>query len=407
VSRLPAAPPVSTKFGALHHRDYRRYFLWALIGMTAESVEHVVSYWVIFQSFHSPTLGGFAVIGHWAPYLFFSVYAGALADRYDCRKLIQVAQGLLMLASLAWAVLFLTGTLRAWHATVILAIHGAAGVLGSPPFQLIVHDIVGAEHLQSAIRLTAISRYFAMLVGPAVGGGLMLVLGPGVSLLVNVLLYLPLILFLFRLPYTGHAGEGEGPRQAPRFSFAEARRLLSEVSTEPRIIRMVVLAGATSLFVGSAFQAQMPEFAHHHGSEEADVWYSVLFGANAAGAVIGALLLESVTVLRGGARAAIFPLAHSYAASVALLVLAGIFNIAFTSMAQAIVQVLAPPRLRGRVVGLFNTSMLGLRTTSGVTVGVLGALIGVEWSLALSASAVVLVALGLLVADVRARPLDS
>ena len=57
---------------------------------------------------------------------------------------------------------------------------------------------------------------------------------------------------------------------------------------------MIVLAGATSFFVGTAFQAQMPEFAHHHGSEEADVWYSVLFGANAAGAVIGAVLLESV-----------------------------------------------------------------------------------------------------------------
>ena len=98
---------------------------------------------------------------------------------------------------------------------------------------------------------------------------------------------------------------------------------------------------------------------------------------------------------------AIFPLAHSYAASVTLLVLAGIFNIAFTSMAQALVQVLAPSRLRGRVVGLFNMSMLGLRTGSGVTVGVLGAVIGVEWSLALSASAVVLVALGLLVADLR------
>jgi MFS family permease len=414
VSRLVPAPPALTKFGALHHRDYRRYFLWALIGMTAESVEHVVSYWVIFQSFHSPTLGGFAVIGHWAPYLFFSVYAGALADRYDCRKLIQLAQGLLMLASLAWALLFLTGTLRAWHATVILAIHGAAGVLGSPPFQLIVHDIVGPEHLSSAIRLTAISRYFAMLVGPAVGGGLMLVLGPGASLLVNVLLYVPLILFLFRLPYTGHQGEGAGPRPTPRFSFSEARRLLAEVRTEPRILRMIVLAGATSLFVGSAFQAQMPEFAHHHGSDEADVWYSVLFGANAAGAVIGALLLESVTALRGGARAAIvcaliwgsvmaiFPLAHSYAASVTLLVLAGIFNIAFTSMAQALVQVLAPSRLRGRVVGLFNMSMLGLRTGSGVTVGVLGAVIGVEWSLALSASAVVLVALGLLVADLPA-----
>ena len=412
-----AVASATTKFGALHHRDYRRYFLVALVGMTAESIEHVVSYWVIFQSFHSPTLAGFAVISHWVPYLVFSVYAGALADRFDCRKLIQIAQALLMLASLAWAVLFLTGTLRVWHACALLVIHGLAGVIASPSIQLIVHDIVGAEHLQSGIRLNAISRYVAMLLGPAVGGGLMLVLGPGPALLVNVVLYLPLIFFLFRLPYTGHRGEAVPPRQTPRFSLWETRRLLAEVRSEPRIVRMIVLAGATSFFVGTAFQAQMPEFAHHHGSEEADVWYSVLFGANAAGAVIGALLLESVTVLQGGARAAIvcaavwgavmaiFPLVHGYAAAVVLLVLAGIFNIAFTSMAQALVQILAPPPLRGRVVGLFNTSMLGLRAGSGITVGVLGSVIGVEWSLALSATAVVAVAMGLLIADVRGRAL--
>ena len=101
---------------------------------------------------------------------------------------------------------------------------------------------------------------------------------------------------------------------------------------------------------------------------------------------------------------ALFPFAHAYAAAVMLLVLSGIFNIAFTSMAQALVQVLAPPRLRGRVVGLFNTAMMGLRAGSGLTVGVLGALIGVEWSLTLSAVAVVMVAVGLLVADARARP---
>ncbi len=410
-----AAPAVATKFGALYHRDYRRYFLLALLGMTAESVEHVTSYWVIFESFHSPTLGGFAVISHWVPYLIFSVYAGALADRFDCRRLIQVAQGLLMLASLAWGALFLTGTLRAWHAAALLMVHGMAGVIASPPIQLIVHDIVGAEHLASAIRLNAISRYCSMLVGPAVGGGLLLALGPGVALLVNVLLYLPLTLYLFRMPYTGHRSEGGATRQAARFSFAEARQVLAEARSEPRIIRMIVLAGATSFFVGTAFQAQMPEYAHHHGSEEADVWYSVLFGANAAGAVIGAVILESVAVLQGGARAAIvcaaiwgavmaiFPLAHGYTAAVTLLVLAGIFNIAFTSMAQALVQLLAPPGLRGRVVGLFNTSMLGLRAGSGVTVGVLGAMIGVELSLTLSAAAVVLVALGLLAADVRRR----
>ncbi len=415
MSRPLAVAPVATKFGALRHRDYRTYFLLALLGMTAESVEHVTSYWVIFESFHSPTLAGFAVISHWAPYLIFSVYAGALADRYDCRRLIQAAKVLLMLASLAWGALFLTGTLRAWHAAALLMVHGVAGMIASPPIQLIVHDIVGAEHLASAIRLNAISRHLAMLAGPAVGGGLMLVLSPGVALLVNVLLYLPLVLYLFWMPYTGHRGAGDEPRRAPRFSVAEAGHVLAQVVSEPRIIRMIVLVGATSLFVGTAFQAQMPEYAHQHGSEEADVWYSVLFGANAAGALLGALLLESVAVFQTstrlaivcaagwGAVMAIFPLVHGYAAAVTLLVLAGIFNIAFSSMAQAIVQLLAPPRLRGRVVGLFNTSMLGLRAGSGVSVGILGAVIGVELSLALSAVAVVLVAGALLVAELRTR----
>ncbi len=320
--------------------------------MTAESVEHVVSYWVIFQTFHSPTLAGFAIISHWVPFLLFSVYAGALADRFDCRRLIQIAQGILMLVSLGWGALFLTGTLRAWHAGALLVLHGVAGVLVSPALQLIIHDIVGRDHLQSAIRLNAVSRYFCFLLGPALGGGLMLVVGPGRSLLVNVLLYLPLTLYLFRMPYTGHSGEGGGPRPMPRF-------------------------------------------------------------ANAAGAVIGALLLEGVPALQGGARAAIvcagiwgalmalFPFVHNYGAAVTLLALGGIFNIAFTSMAQALVQVLAPTASRGRVVGLFNTSMLGLRAGSGFTVGVLGALIGVEWSLALSSLAVVVVSLGLLLSELR------
>ena len=85
-----------------------------------------------------------------------------------------------------------------------------------------------------------------------------------------------------------------------------------------------------------------------------------------------------------------------------LLVLAGIFNVAFTSMAQTIVQLLAPPHLRGGMVGLFNTSMLGLRAGSGLTIGVLGALIGVQWSLTVSSAAVVLVAFALLAFEARA-----
>jgi MFS family permease len=178
---------------------------------------------------------------------------------------------------------------------------------------------------------------------------------------------------------------------------------------------MIALGGVTSFFVGNAFQAQMPEYAHHLGTDEAGGWYSVLLAANAAGAILGTVLLESLNVLQPSVRAAIvcaglwavaiglFPAAPNYAVAVVLLVLAGVFNIAFSSMAQTLVQVLAPPALRGSVVGLFNTAILGLRAGSGLTVGVLGALIGVQWSLGLSALVVAAISAALLAGETGRR----
>jgi MFS family permease len=141
----------------------------------------------------------------------------------------------------------------------------------------------------------------------------------------------------------------------------------------------------------------------------------VLLAADAAGAVLGVLLLEAANFSTPSVRAAIvsaglwgltmgvFPLTQNYPMAVALLVLAGVFNIAFQSMAQTLVQLLAPSPIRGRVVGLFNTAMMGLRAGSGLTVGLMGSVIGVRYSLAVSSFAIVLVSVALLVRDVRAR----
>ena len=86
------------------------------------------------------------------------------------------------------------------------------------------------------------------------------------------------------------------------------------------------------------------------------------------------------------------------------MILAGLFNVAYTSMAQTLVQLLAPPRLRGRTVGLFNTAMWGLRAGSGVTIGVLGAAIDIHRSLVINAAVVALIALTLLARDVWTPP---
>lgn len=401
------------RFAALHVPDYRRYFVATLLAMTGDTIEHVISYWVIFQKFHSPTLAGFAVVSHWVPFLLFSAFTGALADRYDCRKLIHVSQALYLMATLAWGLLILTDTLQVWHAVVILLVHGFAGVAGGTASQLIIHDMVGAGHLHSAVRLNASSRHLALLLGPAVGAGFMLALGAAGGLLANVLMYLPLTILLLRIPYTGHSGRAEPPTPGRHGGLAAWLQVLREASADRRIMTMIMLGGATSFFVGNAFQAQMPEYAHDLGADEAGIGYSVLLTANAVGAVLGAVLLESVDVLRPSARAAImyaaawavtlglFASARNYGVAVGLLTLAGVFNIAFSAMAQTLVQMLAPPGARGRIVGLFNTAVLGLRAGSGVTVGMLGAVIGIHLSLAIGTAAVLASAAGLLAREAR------
>ncbi|HJU62938.1 MAG TPA: MFS transporter, partial [Candidatus Binatia bacterium] len=124
----------------------------------------------------------------------FAVYFGALADRHDCRRVLQAAQLMHAGVSLAWGILFLTDTIQVWHVCVLLVIHGMAGVVGGPGSQLIIHDMVGREYLQSAVRLNSTGRNIAVLFGPAVGGATMMVFGPPAGLFINALMYLPMFI---------------------------------------------------------------------------------------------------------------------------------------------------------------------------------------------------------------------
>jgi MFS family permease len=165
------------------------------------------------------------------------------------------------------------------------------------------------------------------------------------------------------------------------------------------IVSMTLLAGGASLLVGNAYQAQMPEFARDLGHGDADFTYSMLLAADAAGALAAGLALESRGLLPPHPRSAFllamlwclaigsFAAATSYPLALALLFAAGFFELSFNAMAQTLVQVHAPSEVRGRVIGLFAMASLGLRAFSGVTVGLGGSLIGIHWSLAASAAA--------------------
>jgi MFS family permease len=261
----------------------------------------------------------------------------------------------------------------------------------------------------------SMSRTLGLLGGPAVGGAMLLAFGPPFGMLLNVLIYLPLTWWLWKAPF-GRAFAKEPPIAAATpggyggmFSTAHA------IAGNRVVVSMTLLAAASSFVIGNAYQAQMPEFAADLGHDHADFHYSMLLAANAAGALAAGLILETYGLLQARPKAAVvlvmlwaaaiggFALSDNYALSIGLLLAAGFLNLAFSAMAQTLVQLHAPAHMRGRVIGLYNMCFHGMRAFSGVTVGMAGSLVGVHWSLALSAVAMLVIALGLFAFEFRPR----
>jgi len=271
-----------------------------------------------------------------------------------------------------------------------------AGSLWAPAEQLMLEDFVGPADLPSAIRLNSTARSLGILFGPVVGSALLLGLGPVRGIFCNIAIYLPLTLLMARTRFTGHQRGAAGPRQ--RVGVLGALKVFREVSGNRVIVAMIALAGLSSFFVGSAMQTVMPAIAGDIGAASGGTAYGVLLFANGLGGVLGGVLLEGTGWLRLSTRAAmwstavygltsaLFAASHNYIVAALLLVVGGVANLAAMSITQTVVQLLAPREKRGQVVGLYGVAANGLRIGSGFTVGLLGAALGVHWSLAASAA---------------------
>ena len=368
--------------------------------MMGDNIEHVITYWVLWQVFESPWLVGFQVISHWLPFLLLSVPFGELAERFDCRRIIQTAQALFAFVSLAWGVLFLTGTLEMWSACVLLVLHGCAGALWGPAEQLMLHDFAEPRELPSAVRLNATFKSLGVLAGPVVGSVLMLLLGPTFGILANILFYLPMTVLMLRTPFTGHTRSGIVRRE--KVSILDTPRVLRTVGGDKVLVGMIALAGLIAVCVGASLQVAMPNFADTLGAgEEGGLGYGALLFANGIGGVVGGFLLEATGILKVDVRGAViaavtFGLTSlivatttHYAIAITALVIGGIANLAATAIGQALVQLRAPEDQRGRVVGVYSMIGNGMRTGNGITLAWLGALVGVSGAVAVGGIALV------------------
>jgi MFS family permease len=241
----------------------------------------------------------------------------------------------------------------------------------------------------------------------------MLALGPSIGILVNAIIYLPMVLWLWKAPYGPRFRKERAPPVRAVRGLGDITGTIRDVAGNRTIVSMILLAGCASFFIGQGYQAQMPGFAHDFGHGDVGVLYSMLLAANAGGAFIAGIVLESRGLLPPSPRTALilavvwclaivgFAASGIYVVALALLFVAGFLELSFNAMAMTLVQLQAPAHIRGRVIGLYNMAALGLRAFSGVTIGVVGGMIGIHWSLALSAMALLAITVALLALSVR------
>ena len=290
-----------------------------------------------------------------------------------------------------------------------------AGVFWGPSAQLLIHDIAGSAQLHSAVRLLAMSRTLGLLLGPAIGGFMLLTVGPVYGLLINALIYLPLTLWLWRAPYGPRFSDKSHTEIRALRGFVDVVSTLRSVATNPIVLSMTALAGTASLLVGHAFQAQMPEFATALGTGASSFGYSVLLSATAAGAIIAGTILETKNFLPQTPKIAFilvglwcisligFATTSNFAIAVTCMFAAGFLHLAYASLTQTLVQLHAPKEIRGRVIGVYSMASLGLMSFSGITIGIGGSFVGVHLSLGASAATLFVVVLALSAFMLRLR----
>ena len=386
------------RFAALEVPQFRWYWAASALSITGDGMENVIRNWLVWELTHSPLWLGMMVFAHWVPFTFFSLYGGVLADRYDNRKVQLVAQALLMTAGLGVAIVTLAGIVNVWWIFGLLLLHGFAGAIGNPAQQTLINDIVGRQRLLSAVSLNSTMRQVTQVVGPLIAGWFLVVLGPGWGFFANATTFVPLLIVL-SLIRPGHRATFERVRAGTRESLRESLEFLR---AHRLIGALIVVEMVPVLFLGHTLNSLMPAIATDvlHVGENG---YVVLLAASGVGALVAGVALAYLHVRRRGqvilATAIVetvailaFAFSTSYALSFALLVVVGAMAVVTQSLTNTAIQLSAPDRLRGRVMGAYSFGTQGLRVVNGPILGGAAQLLA-NVPLAIGGAAVVVIAL--------------
>lgn len=372
---------------ALASPPYRRLLAAYAIATTGGFMYGTSQGWLVLTLTNSPGLLALASAAQTAPMLLFSMLGGVLADQVDRRRLLVTAN--LASAALAaiLAVLTMGEIVEYWQIAVLGFLAGTSQAVAYPSQQSILPNIVERSAIGNAIALNSVSFNIARIIGPAVSGLAIAAGGLVLGFWANALGFLVVARTIARLPIPDRA---EGRVEASLWANLLAG--LGYVRSEPMIGLVVLLAGVPAVFVLNLF-TYFPVYARDIlliGAPGMGLLLSAVGVGAIAGAGAYAVLLPgggSARLMLGGMAVVglmllIFGVSRVLPLSLVALAIYGASQVAFYSTVQSLLQVLAAPRMRGRVMSLYMVTALGLTPVGSVLSGLVAETFGVEVALA-------------------------
>jgi MFS family permease len=388
-SHRDAGPRARGLLRALQSRNYRLFFAGQGISLIGTWIQTIALSWLVYTLTHSPLLLG--LVGFSAQIATFILvpFAGVVADRLNRHRMLVATQSLFALQALVLGYLVLADVIAVWHIVVLSALLGTINAFDMPTRQAFVVEMIEhREDLPNAIALNSSMFNGARLVGPAIAGILIAVVGKGVCFLINAGSYLAVLaaLLAMRVVPRGPRGERRHVWHEMREGFAFAFGFAP--------IRSILLLLAVVSFAGMPYATLMPIFAAQvlHGSAST---LGFLSGATGVGALVGAIALASRKTVLGlgrwislacaGFGAALIGFAYSRWLPLSLLFLAaaGLGMIMHMASSNTILQTIVDDTRRGRVMRFYTMAFIGMAPFGSLMGGALASRIGAPDTVAL------------------------
>ena len=336
--------------------------------------------WLLYELTSSPLQLGLNGVFRAVPALTLGLISGTFADRYDRKRLLLLTQAILALVTFALGMLDYAGQIQAWQIYLFTFISASVGSFDGPARQALFPSLIPRAVLPNAVALNSVLWKGAALIGPTLGGIAISLMGTAGAFFANAASFLVVVaaLLLMRAPSPA--------REIQRDFLAETQAGFSYIISQPVILGLTVMEAFVSIFgLDHALLTILASDVFRVGAHG----FGFLQSARGLGAVIGSSVFITlgqgpkqgrilfVSALLYGAGFALFGLSPSFSLALVLLTFVGATDMIWSAARGTILQMLAPEKFRGRVMGVLQLSNRGLhplgQLESGIMVPLLGA----------------------------------